>query len=197
MENFISSSGILAIFLLMTAESALIPIPSEVIMPFAGALAGLGKLNIVMVILAGTFGNLIGSYIAWIIGRTGGRALVLRAGRYVRIKEEDLHKAERWFARRGDSAVLIGRILPVVRTFISLPAGAAEMPPVRFGLFTFIGALPWCAALAGLGYGVGSNWTQFSSYVKYAGYLIAVILVVIIARFFIARFRSSGNQIAK
>ncbi|CAG4921476.1 unnamed protein product [Acidithrix sp. C25] len=71
------------------------------------------------------------------------------------------------------------------------------MPPVRFGLFTFIGALPWCAALAGLGYGVGSNWTQFSSYVKYAGYLIAVILVVIIARFFIARFRSSGNQIAK
>ncbi len=116
-------------------------------MPFAGALAGLGKLNIVMVILAGTFGNLIGSYIAWIIGRTGGRALVLRAGRYVRIKEEDLHKAERWFARRGDSAVLIGRILPLFEP-LSLSRQVQQRCP-RCGLVYSpslahcLGVLPW------------------------------------------------------
>ena len=178
----------------MTAESALIPIPSEVIMPFAGALAGLGKLNIVAVILAGTMGNVLGSYIAWIIGRTGGRALVLRFGRYVRIREEDLHRAERWFTNKGEAAVLIGRVLPVVRTFISLPAGVAEMEPMRFGLFTFLGALPWCAALAGVGYALGANWSHVATDIKYAGYLIAVVLAVVIVRFFVLRVRAAGNR---
>ena len=196
MENFISSSGILAIFILMTAESALIPIPSEVVMPFAGALAGLHKLNVLEVILAGTLGNVLGSYIAWVVGRTGGRAIILRYGRYVHIKEEDLHKAERWFAARGDTAVLVGRLLPVVRTFISLPAGVAEMEPIRFGIFTFLGALPWCAALTGIGYLVGSNWSSVSSYIKYAGYLIAIAVFVVVVRFFFGRFRPTGNRAA-
>ena len=178
----------------MTAESALIPIPSEVVMPFAGALAGLHKLNIFEVILAGTLGNVLGSYIAWIIGRTGGRAIILRFGRYVHIKEEDLHKTERWFAARGETAVLVGRLLPVVRTFISLPAGVAEMEPIRFGIFTFLGALPWCAALTGIGYLVGSNWSSVSSYIKYAGYLIAVAVFVVVVRFFFGRFRPARNR---
>ena len=179
----------------MTAESALIPIPSEVIMPFAGALAGLGKMNLVEAILAGTLGNVLGSYIAWVIGRTGGRAIVLRLGRYIRIKEDDLHKSELWFAKRGEAAVLIGRVLPVVRTFISLPAGVAEMKPVRFGVFTFLGALPWCAALAVVGYTLGANWSHVASYVKYAGYLIAVVIVIVVARFFLNRFRPAGNRV--
>lgn len=195
MENFITASGVLAVFLLMTAESALIPIPSEVIMPFAGALAGLGKMNLIEAILAGTLGNVLGSYIAWIIGRTGGRAIVVRLGRYVRIKEEDLHKAEVWFAKRGEAAVLIGRVLPVVRTFISLPAGVAEMKPLRFGIFTFLGALPWCAALAAIGYALGANWSHVANYVKYAGYLIALVIVIVVVRFFLNRFRPAGNRI--
>lgn len=194
MENFISTTGVLAVFILMVGESALIPIPSEVVMPFAGALAGLHKMNLVAVILAGTLGNVFGSYIAWIIGRTGGRALVLRLGKYVRIKEEDLHRSEAWFSRRGDMAVFVGRLLPVVRTFISFPAGVAEMNPIRFGIFTFLGALPWSAALALVGYAVGSNWNNVAIYVKYAGYIVALALVVIIGRFFLKRFRASGTQ---
>ncbi|MDA8398280.1 MAG: DedA family protein [Actinomycetota bacterium] len=195
METFISSYGLLAVFVLMTLESALIPVPSEIVMPFAGVLAGLGKMNLAAAILAGTFGNLFGSYIAWLIGRTGGRALVLHFGKYVRIREEDIHKAERWFARRGEAAVLLGRLLPVIRTFISLPAGVAEMPPARFGIFTFIGALPWSAALAFVGYAVGSNYTSVASYIKYAGYLIAVVAVIWIARFFLRRFRSADKRL--
>ncbi|MDA8101937.1 MAG: DedA family protein [Nitrospiraceae bacterium] len=195
MENFISSYGLLAVFVLMTLESALIPVPSEIVMPFAGVLAGLGKMNLAAAILAGTFGNLLGSYIAWAIGRTGGRALVLHFGKYVRIREEDVHRAEKWFARRGEAAVLVGRLLPVIRTFISLPAGVAEMKPVRFGVFTLIGALPWSAALALVGYAVGSNFTYVASYIKYAGYLIAVVAVVVIVRFFIKRFRSADKRL--
>ena len=194
MENLISSYGILAVFLLMTAESALIPIPSEVVMPFAGALAGLGKMNVVAVILAGTLGNLVGSYIGWIIGRTGGRALVVHFGKYVRIKEEDIQRAEKWFAKRGEAAVFVGRVLPVIRTFISLPAGVAEMQPVRFGIFTFFGALPWSILLTLVGYFVGSNWTSFADYVKYAGYLIALVAVVVIAKFLLNRFRAAGSR---
>ncbi|MDA8262028.1 MAG: DedA family protein [Actinomycetota bacterium] len=195
MENFISSYGLLAVFVLMTLESALIPVPSEVVMPFAGVLAGLGKMNLAAAILAGTFGNLLGSYIAWVIGRTGGRALVLHFGKYVRIREEDVHKAELWFARRGEAAVLVGRLLPVIRTFISLPAGVAEMQPVRFGIFTFIGALPWSAALALVGYAVGSNYTHVAAYIKYAGYVIAVIAVILIVRFFVRRYRSADKRL--
>jgi membrane protein DedA with SNARE-associated domain len=193
LTNIIATSGIIAVFLLMTAESALIPIPSEVVMPFAGALAASHKMNFILAIVAGTLGNVVGSYIAWIIGRTGGRALVLRFGRYVRIREDDIDKAERWFAKRGEAAVLIGRLLPVVRTFISLPAGVAEMEPVRFGVFTFLGALPWSILLTGIGYAIGSNWVTLSKYVKYIGYVIALLVVALIIRFFAKRFSSSNK----
>ncbi len=162
-------------------------------MPFAGALAASHKMNFILAIVAGTLGNVVGSYIAWIIGRTGGRALVLRFGRYVRIREDDIDKAERWFAKRGEAAVLIGRLLPVVRTFISLPAGVAEMEPVRFGVFTFLGALPWSILLTGIGYAIGSNWVTLSKYVKYIGYVIALLVVALIIRFFAKRFSSSNK----
>ena len=179
----------------MAGESALIPIPSEVVMPFAGALAGLHKFSLIEVILAGTLGNLVGSYIAWIIGRTGGRAVVLHMGRYLRIKEEDLHRSERWFDKRGDFAVFIGRLLPVVRTFISLPAGVAEMNPIRFGIFTFAGSLLWSSLLAILGYEVGSNWNEVATYVKDAGYFVALVILIILTRFFFQRY--SGARTAK
>ena len=162
MQGFISSYGYLAIFILMLAESACIPVPSELTMLFAGALsagavAG-AHLNLVLVIAAGVAGNVAGSYLAWGIGAYGGRAAWHRWGRYMLLRDDDIDRAERWFGRHGTKAVFFGRLLPVVRTFISLPAGLARMPAGRFGVYTVLGCIPWTAALALTGYLVGANW---------------------------------------
>lgn len=195
MENFIISSGYVAILVLMIAESACIPVPSELIMTFGGVLAATGKLNLALVILMGSVGNIIGAYIAWAVGRTGGRALVMRYGKYVFLRTHDLERAERWFAKRGQAAVFFGRLLPVVRTFISLPAGVAEMEPVRFGIYTFLGSVPFVGFLAGVGYAVGANYNTFVKYVQDFGYLIALAVLILIAAFVYKRIRSSASEI--
>ena len=146
MQQFISSYGYLAIFILMLAESACIPVPSELTMLFAGALsagavAG-AHLNLVLAIAAGVAGNVAGSYLAWGIGIYGGRAAWHRWGRYILLRDDDIDRAERWFGRHGTKAVFFGRLLPVVRTFISLPAGLARMPAGRFGIYTVLGCIP-------------------------------------------------------
>jgi len=182
MQQFIAHYGYIAVFLLMVAESACIPIPSELIMTFGGALAAGAvpgtKLNLVGVIIAGVAGNLAGSYIAWAVGRYGGPPALRRWGRRVRLSEHDLDRATRWFDRYGPRAVLIGRLLPVVRTFISLPAGVAKMDPVRFGIYTTIGCIPWTAALAGAGYAVGTNWSAIQSGFRGPTYIIAALIVI-------------------
>ncbi|MGH9103379.1 MAG: DedA family protein [Acidimicrobiales bacterium] len=189
MQHLIASSGYLAVFLLMVAESACIPIPSEITMTFAGVLAATGHLELVAVILLGAFGNLVGGGIAFAVGRAGGRPAVRRLGRYVWLREADVDRAERWFERRGEVAVLVGRLLPVVRTFISLPAGAAEMAPGRFAAYTFLGSLPWCAGLAVAGYELGSRWGEVAHWVSRAGYVIAAVAVVAIVAFTVGRAR--------
>jgi membrane protein DedA with SNARE-associated domain len=182
MEHFIATYGYAAIFLLMVAESACIPIPSELIMTFGGALAAGAvagaHLNLAAVIVAGVAGNVVGSYIAWAVGRYGGQALVRRWGGRVWLREHDIDRASHWFARHGQKAVLIGRMLPVVRTFISLPAGFAEMPPVRFGVYTTIGCIPWTAGLALAGYAVGGNWQQIVNGFHGVTYAIAAVVVL-------------------
>ena len=182
MQHFIATYGYLAIFVLMVAESACIPVPSELIMTFGGALAAGAvpgtALNLVGVILAGVAGNVVGSYIAWALGRYGGQPALHRWGRRLRIREHDLDRAHQWFDRYGPRAVLIGRLLPVVRTFISLPAGIAGMDPVRFGIYTTIGCIPWTAALAGAGYAVGANWDSIVTGFKGPTYIIAAVLVL-------------------
>lgn len=182
MQHFIVTFGYLAVFILMLAESACIPIPSEITMPFAGALAAGaipdGHLNIVLVILAGTLGNVAGSYIAWAVGRYAGQAALHRWGRYVWLRDEDITKAHRWFTRHGSASVFFGRLLPVIRTFISLPAGFADMAPARFGIYTFAGCLPWTAALALIGYAIGANWHKVDTAFKAPTYIIAAIVVV-------------------
>ena len=195
MENFISSWGYIAVFVLMVAESACIPVPSELIMTFAGVLAATGKLNLALVILMGAVGNIFGAYIAWAVGRTGGRALVIRYGKYVFLRVHDLERAERWFAKRGQAAVFFGRLLPVVRTFISLPAGVAEMEPIRFGIYTFLGSVPFVGVLAVVGYAVGSNYHAFVKDVQDFGYLIAVVLIIGIAAFIYRRIRTNAPEI--
>ena len=188
MQQFIATYGYLAIFVLMLAESACIPVPSELIMTFGGALAAGAvpgtQLNLIGVILAGTAGNVAGSYIAWAAGRYGGQPAVRRLseGRLGRrlLREHDLDRAITWFDRHGGKAVLIGRMLPVVRTFISLPAGIAGMPPVRFGVYTTIGCLPWTTALAVAGYAVGANWESIANAFHGPSYLIAGIVLTAI-----------------
>ena len=182
MQHFIASYGYLAIFLLMVAESACIPVPSELIMTFGGALAagavpGTG-LNLAGVIIAGTAGNVVGSYIAWAVGRYGGLPALRRWGYRIHVRDRDIDRATRWFDRYGPRAVLIGRLLPVVRTFISLPAGIAGMDPLRFGVYTTIGCIPWTAALAAAGYAVGKNWDSIVKGFHGPTYIIAAIVVI-------------------
>lgn len=201
MSHFVTtqivSHGYLAVLFLMILESACIPIPSEAIMLFGGALAGGLKiagvaphLNVVVVALAGAAGNLIGSLIAYEVGRQGGRPLVEHWGRRILIRPHDLDRAERFFARRGDAAVFIGRVLPVIRTFISLPAGIAKMPPVRFSVLTLAGSLPWTFALALIGDAVAKNWSTVSSDFTYVTVVIGLIVVFFIVRWFVQRRRT-------
>jgi membrane protein DedA with SNARE-associated domain len=188
MQHFIATYGYLAVFVLMLAESACIPVPSELIMTFGGALAAGAvpgtHLNLIGVILAGTAGNVAGSYLAWAVGRYGGQPVLRRLseGRLGRrlLREHDLDRAIAWFGRHGGKAVLIGRVLPVVRTFISLPAGIAEMPALRFGIYTTIGCIPWTAALAAAGYAVGANWESIVTAFHGPSYIISGIVLVAI-----------------
>ena len=154
----ISASGLLGIALLMAVESACIPLPSEIIMPFAGYLVFTGKFSLILVATAGALGCNLGSTVAYYVGYRGGRPLIERWGRYILMSHEDLERAERFFARFGSLAVFIARLLPVVRTFIALPAGIARMPQLKFQIYTFLGSWPWCFALAWIGYRLGQAW---------------------------------------
>jgi membrane protein DedA with SNARE-associated domain len=192
-QHFITQYGYLAVFLLMLAESACIPIPSEVIMLFGGALAA-GAFpgahpSLLGIIVAGVLGNLAGSYIAWAVGKYAGQAAVHRWGRRVGIREHDIDRATAWFERHGASAVFFGRVVPVVRTFISLPAGFAGMPAIRFGLFTTLGCIPWTAALAIAGYALGANWQSVANGFHGPTYAIAGIIVVAAAAAIVLHLR--------
>jgi membrane protein DedA with SNARE-associated domain len=199
MQHLIATYGYLAVFVLMLAESACIPVPSELIMTFGGALAAGAvpgtSLNLAGVILAGTAGNVAGSYVAWAVGRYGAEPALRRWGRRIGIRGHDIDRAIAWFERHGTKAVLIGRVLPVIRTFISLPAGIAEMPAVRFGIYTTIGCVPWTAALAWAGYAVGKNWQSVANGFHGPTYIIAavVLLAVVVLLWRYWRRRSSAE----
>jgi membrane protein DedA with SNARE-associated domain len=190
-QHLIATYGYVAILLLMAAESACIPVPSELIMTFGGALAAGAvpgsRLSLIGVIIAGVAGNVLGSYVAWAVGRYGGQPALRRWGGRFWLRESELDRAIRWFDRYGPRAVLIGRVLPVVRTFISLPAGIAGMRPLRFGIYTTIGCIPWTAALAWAGYAVGANWQSIVNGFRGPTYIIAAVVVLALA-FAIWRF---------
>ena len=198
MQHFISSYGYLAVFILMLAESACIPVPSELTMPFAGALAAGAvagaHLNLGLAIATGVAGNLAGSYIAWGIGAYGGRAAWHRWGRYILLRDDDIDRAERWFTRHGTKAVFFGRLLPVVRTFISLPAGLARMPAARFGIYTLLGCIPWIAALAWAGSAVGRNWGNVASALHGPTYALAGLIVVLVIVAFVMLWRRRRRE---
>jgi membrane protein DedA with SNARE-associated domain len=154
----ISASGYAGVALLMAIESACIPLPSEIIMPFAGYLVHTGRLNLFWVATAGAIGCNLGSAVAYWIGAYGGRPFIARYGRFVLLDRHDLDRADHFFARYGSITVFIARLLPIIRTFIALPAGIAKMPQLRFHLYTFIGSWPWCLALAWAGARLGQAW---------------------------------------
>lgn len=162
----------------MALESACIPLPSEIIMPFGGYLVWSGQLHLWGVVLAGTLGNVAGSLAAYYVGLYGGRAAIERYGRYVHLSRRHVEQAERWFAKRGSVSVLIGRVLPVVRTFISLPAGMARMPLGQFALYTFIGSLPWVYVLTWAGVVLGREWEYTGHYMHPFTYGVAGAIVI-------------------
>ncbi len=198
--GLISAIGYPGVALLMAIESACIPLPSEIIMPFAGYVVWQGKMNLYLAATAGAIGCNLGSLVAYWIGAYGGRPLVERFGRYVLMSHRDLDRVERYFTRYGDITVLIGRLLPVVRTFIALPAGIARMPQLRFHLYTFIGSWPWCFALAYVGMKAGASWNDPNGKLKYilhkADAVVLVLLVIAIVWFVWSHLKHTGREAA-
>jgi membrane protein DedA with SNARE-associated domain len=156
----ISLMGYSGIVLLMAIESACIPLPSEIIMPFSGYLVSTGQMNLWGVGIAGAVGCVLGSLVAYWVGMYGGRPLIEKYGRYLLVSRHDLDMADRWFEKRGEIIVFVSRLLPAIRTFIAFPAGVARMNLKRFVIYTFAGSLPWCLGLAYIGQKLGEQWNK-------------------------------------
>ena len=177
----ISAGGYLGIVLLMAIESACIPLPSEIIMPFSGYLVSTGRFDLLLVATAGAIGCNLGSVVGYEVGRHGGRAFVERWGKYVLLNMDHLAQAERFFARWGSITVLVCRLLPFIRSFIAFPAGVARMPLVRFHIYTFVGSWPWCFGLAWVGMKLGAAWhtdPRLSHILHYADAVVIAVLAV-------------------
>ncbi|MGH9503858.1 MAG: DedA family protein [Terriglobales bacterium] len=182
-KSVVAATGYGGITLLMAIESACIPLPSELIMPFAGYLVYEGSMNLLWVATAGAIGCNLGSLVAYEIGHYGGRPLVEKYGRFILMGKRELNWADRFFSRWGYLAVLIARLLPVVRTFIALPAGVARMPRGRFHIYTFLGSWPWCLGLAWLGMKLGENWRELGKYFHQFDLVIGIALAAAIIWF--------------
>jgi membrane protein DedA with SNARE-associated domain len=194
--HFVRDAGLPAVFVLMVAESACVPIPSEATMLFAGfAVADPGgssahhHLTLIGIVLAGVLGNLVGSWIAYGVGRAGRLELIERHGHWLHVKPGHIAWADRWFERYGAPAIFFSRMLPIVRTFISLPAGVAKMPFARFSLLTLLGCVPWVLGLALAGEAVGSEWTSVRRSFEYVDYAIVALVVIGIAYAVVRRQR--------
>lgn len=176
----IENLGYWGVYIAMTIESACIPLPSEVIMPLAGFVAYEGKMSLVGITVVGVMGNLTGSLIAYFVGLKGGRPFLEEYGKYVLISHKRLEMAHDWFERYGHEAVLISRVLPIIRTFISLPAGIAEMDLKKFIIYTVLGSLPWCFALGYIGFMLGPNWNIIEKYFRYMDILVVIGGIILI-----------------
>jgi membrane protein DedA with SNARE-associated domain len=179
----ISGMGYWGIVLAMGIESACIPLPSEIIMPFSGYLVFTGRFGLIETGLAGAFGCLVGSIVAYYAGVYGGRPFMEKYGRYVLISKKELDTADRWFEKYGDAAIFISRLLPVIRTFISLPAGIARMNFTKFVIYTFAGSFPWCLGLSWVGMKLGENWDTLGKYFHRMDLVIGIGIVGVVGLF--------------
>lgn len=201
MEHFLATYGYAALFAATFISTMGIPVGSEVAIGYAGALAsgqlttpGHSHLQLVGVILVAAAGEVVGSFAGYGIGIYGGRPLVDRFGRFVLLTHRDLDRAERWFDGRGESFVLFGRFIPLVRSFVSLVAGLAEMTIGKFTVFTVLGCAAWCAALAGIGFSLGATWHHVIHDFTFAGYIAAVLVVLVVAGGIYHRLRTMRSE---
>ncbi len=193
--EIIKTTGYVGIFILSALESAAIPIPSEVVIPFSGFLAANGQFNIFWVVGAATLANLAGSAVLFLVGRSGGRWILERYGKYVLVHKKDMDMADGWFSRHGAATVFWGRMLPVVRTFISLPAGVAKMNLPRFCLFTFLGALPWNFVLVLIGVKAGENWDILHGYFRKADIFVVILVMVAVAWYVFRHLKNKKSNV--
>lgn len=177
--SLIENTGLWGVFMLMAIESANVPVPSEIIMPFAGAVTALGHLSFWPVVLAGALGNTAGSLLSYYVGVWGGRPFVLRWGKYFFIHEHELSKGEAWIKKYGIHVAFWSRLLPVVRTFISLPAGIVRAPVISFTVFTFIGSFIWSSVLTLLGFELGERWHNIEPYFRQVSIFVAVSILAL------------------
>ncbi|KPV45144.1 DedA family protein [Alicyclobacillus ferrooxydans] len=194
LTTFVSHYGLLAIFILMTLESACIPIPSEVVVPLAGYLAFQHSIPFWAGLVVTIAANVFGGWIAYLVGSTGGRAFIRRYGRYILLNPHHLERADAWFARRGEVTVFVARLLPAFRTFISLPAGVARMPLGRFLTYSFLGSIPWNLVLMIAGYQLGAHWSTIDKHVKPITDIGIVLFVIAVLWFWFARRRADSKQ---
>ncbi len=192
--NTINHVGYSGVFVLMLLESCGVPIPSEVIMPFAGFVVASGSLLFWPVVIIGALGNLAGSWLAYLIGYRGGRPLVERYGKYILISHHDLDLADRWFAKFGEWTVFLGRVLPVVRTYISFPAGIAEMNFKKFSYFTLAGAMIWSTIFAWLGIRMGNNWIAIRGKLHNFDLVIIIVLAALVALYVLRHIKHSRKD---
>ncbi|MFQ5926554.1 MAG: DedA family protein [Terriglobia bacterium] len=190
----ISQTGYWGIVLLMAIESACIPLPSEIIMPFSGYLVATGRFQLWWVGVAGAVGCNVGSTVAYAVGSYGGRPWLERYGRYVLVSPRDLAWADRWFARYGEATIFFARLLPLIRTFIALPAGIARMNFWRFHLYTFLGSLPWCLGLAWVGLKFGEQWESIRTDFHKFDLLIGLGLLAAVVWFVWSRWPTRSQQ---
>lgn len=181
--NAISSLGYLGVFFLMTLESMIFPIPSELVMPFAGFLISSGEMTFLYVIIFSTLGSLFGSLLSYYIGVYGGKRFVSKYGKYLLLNEEHLEKTQKWFSKKGELTIFIGRFIPIVRHVISIPAGIGRMNLKRFILYTILGAGIWNFFLAYVGFVLGNNWESISQYFDYLSWGVLIIIVIMGAYF--------------
>jgi membrane protein DedA with SNARE-associated domain len=203
--NLYATTGLAGIVLAMAIESCCIPLPSEIVMPLAGVMLVQGKLlpgvnpwlSLVLVALAGATGCLIGSIAAYGIGYSGGRPLLLKYGRYILISQHDADKADRFFQRWGSATAFFSRLLPIVRTYISLPAGIAKMPFAKFCIYTFLGSFPWCLLLAYVGTVLGNNLSALTPIFRGSEVIIIVVLVILVALYIWRHIRNDRKARAE
>jgi membrane protein DedA with SNARE-associated domain len=191
--SFISRVGYLGIFFLMVLESAMIPIPSEIIMPFSGFLVSAGKFGPILVVLAGSLGNLVGSILTYYFGLKVGRAFIIKYGKYVFFKKEHLEFTERLFKNYGEKISFVGRLLPVIRTYVSLPAGIGRTNFIKFVFYTLIGSLIWNSVLTFAGMQLGNNWKNIDRYSIYLD-IVTICIIVGFSAWLVLKFKKGREK---
>jgi len=196
-ESFLTHAGYAALIIFGFVEACCIPISSEITFGFAGVLAYQGHLDLALVIIIGSLAELAGSFLAYGIGRVGGRPVIDRLGKYLLITRKDIDRAERFLAGRGAWTVVVGRMLPVIRAFTSIVAGLVEVPALTFGILSLIGTVIWATAFSLIGYGLGSAWTSVSHYVSIGGYVIVALVVIAVVGLVLYRLREVRRETAE